>query len=237
MISRPLSNWARAFVNGCTTFVQRECVLCGGASGDGRLCPGCRGDLPVNGASCPVCAGPGEGRVCGACLQDPPPYDRCIAALRYEFPADELIQALKYRGELMLAPVLADLLARAVAHAPRPDVILPLPLSPARLRERGFNQAGEIARPLARRLDVRLDLDTLVRVRDTAPQARLSAAERSRNVRGAFACLSRLAGLHVAVVDDVMTSGATLSEAAKALKRAGAAEVSLWVVARALPGK
>ena len=237
MISQTLSNLARTLLNGCTTFVQRECVLCGAPSGGARLCPGCRGDLPANGTSCPICAGPGEGRVCGACLQDPPPYDRCIAALRYEFPADELIQALKYRGELMLAPVLADILARAVAHAPRPDVILPLPLSDARLRQRGFNQAGEIARPLARRLGVRLDLETLVRVRDTAPQVQLSAAERNRNVRDAFACRSTVAGLHVAVVDDVMTSGATLREAAKALKRAGAAEISLWVVARALPGK
>jgi ComF family protein len=182
-----------------------------------------------------VCAGPGEGRVCGECLKTPPPYDRAIAALRYEFPADELIQALKYQGRLELAPVLADFLARALAHAPRPDRLLPMPLFPARARARGFNQAVEIARPLARRLDIPLDTTSLERVRDTEPQARLSAAERRRNVRGAFVCRETVAGLHVALVDDVMTSGATLTEAALAVRRAGAAEVSLWVVARALP--
>lgn len=235
MISSMLSNLTRGLLNSCTKFAQEECVLCGAPSGRERVCPGCGADLPWNAPACPVCGSPGEGRVCGACLREPPTYDRCIAALHYAFPADELIQALKYGGQLALAPVLADFLARAVAHAPRPDLLLPLPLHPARARARGFNQAVEIARALARRLDLRLDTGSLERIRDTAPQAQLSLAERRRNVRGAFACRKTLTGLHVAVVDDVMTSGATLNEAAKVLKQAGAAEVSLWVVARAAP--
>lgn len=235
MISPPLSNAVRSFLNNCTKFVQTDCILCGAPTAPGQVCPRCGADLPAQRGGCPVCGGPGEDRICGDCLRDPPPYTRCIAALRYEFPADELIQALKYRGELALAPILADWLARAVTHAPRPDVIVPMPLFPARARARGFNQATEIARPLARRLGLRLKTDSLRRIRDTAPQAQLSLVERSRNVRDAFACDKTMAGLHVALVDDVMTSGATLREAARALKRAGAAEVSLWVVARALP--
>ncbi|MEO1767014.1 ComF family protein [Thiobacter aerophilum] len=226
-----------SFLNNCSQLVQSDCVLCGAPTAQGQVCPRCGAALPVSSGGCPVCAGPGEDRICGDCLREPPPYTRCIAALRYEFPADELIQALKYRGALALAPILAEWLARAVAHAPRPDLIIPMPLFPARARARGFNQATEIARPLAHRLGVRLDTTSLSRIRDTAPQAQLSLPERRRNVRDAFACARTVAGLHVALVDDVMTSGATLREAARALKRAGAAEISLWVVARALPRK
>jgi ComF family protein len=186
-----------------------------------------------------VCAGPGgiadAPEVCGACLKQPPAYDRCVAALRYAFPTDRLIQALKYRGQLALAGLLADLLAEAVRAAPRPDVLVPLPLHPERARERGFNQSAELARPLARALGLALDTAGLVRTRNTAPQAALPVDDRQRNVRGAFSCGASFAGKHVALVDDVMTSGATLNAAAKALKRAGATEVSLWVAARALP--
>lgn len=235
MISLPLSNLAWRIVNNCARIVQTDCVLCGARTDRDGVCAACGSSLSAGPAGCPVCAGPSGGEICGECLKDPPAYARCIAALRYEFPADELIQALKYQGRLELAPVLGDFLARAVSHAPRPDVLLPMPLAPERLRARGFNQAVEIARWLARRLSLRLDTTSLTRVRDTAPQARLSLDERQRNVRDAFVCRETIAGLHVAIVDDVMTSGATLREAAKAAKHAGAAEVSLWVVARALP--
>lgn len=234
MISTMLSNVARVLVNSRSNLDRPECILCGAPADGDHVCAACGADLPIHGGGCPVCGSPGEGRVCGECLREPPSYDRCIAALHYAFPADELIQALKYGGQLALAPVLADFLARAVAHAPRPDLLLPMPLFPARARARGFNQATEIARALARRLGLPLDTTSLERIRDTAPQARLSAAERRRNVRDAFACRATVAGRHVAVVDDVMTSGATLNEAARAIKRAGAAEVSVWVVARAL---
>jgi ComF family protein len=240
MISAIVSNSIRRFFDSCLKFARQDCALCGAASGAELLCADCRAELTRAPApACPVCAGPvefeGDGRVCGACLQHPPAYDRTVARLSYAFPTDELIQALKYRSQLPLARLFAQLLGEALRAAPRADVLIPMPLHPARARERGFNQATEIAKPLARALNLPLDTTSLSRTRDTARQAVLPLDERQRNVKGAFTCADAVAGKHVALLDDVMTSGATLNEAAKALKRAGAREVSLWVVARALP--
>lgn len=240
MISATLSNISRALIDNCLKFARQDCVLCGATGGDAFLCAPCHRELPYHaGPACPVCAGPsdfsGDSHVCGSCLKQPPAYERCIAALRYAFPADRLIQALKYRKQLALARLLADVLTEAVRNAPRPDLLVPLPLHPDRARERGFNQATELAKPLAQKLRIPLDTTSLARTRNTAPQATLPLDDRHRNVKGAFACAGSFAGKHVALLDDVMTSGATLNEAAKALKRAGAVEVSLWVAARALP--
>lgn len=243
MISATLSNSIVRFLDSCLQFVQQDCVLCGAGSGADLLCGACRPELPRAPApACSVCAGPipiyteaGDGHVCGVCLTHPPAYDRAFAALSYGFPADELIQTLKYRSQLALARLFAELLGQAVRAAPHPDLLIPMPLHPHRARERGFNQAAEIARPLARSLGIALDTASLSRTRNTPAQAALPLDRRHGNVKGAFACTEAVAGKHVAVVDDVMTSGATLHEAAKALKQAGAAEVSLWVVARALP--
>ncbi len=236
MISAHLSNLARTLIDSRPQFKRQDCVLCGAGGNAGLLCAPCRRELPRPiGPACTVCAGPGDGHVCGHCLKRPPAYERCVPALRYAFPVDRLIQALKYRQQLALAPLLAELLGEATQLAPRPDLLVPLPLHPERARERGFNQTTEIARPLARALGLPLDTACLARSRNTAPQASLPLTARQGNVKGAFSCAGALAGKHVALLDDVMTSGATLSEAASALKRAGAAEVSLWVVARALP--
>jgi ComF family protein len=208
------------------------CYVCRGASRD-LLCHPCRAELPQLGAErCPRCALPTPGAaVCGRCLAEPPAYDATIAALAYDFPADMLVHALKFRGELALAPVLAGFLS---GETGREDIdrVVPVPLSSARLRSRGYNQAVEIARHLARG---RLDLDACMRHQDTAPQMQLPWDERQRNVRGAFRCRKPLTGATVAVVDDVMTTGATLNELARTLKRAGAARVVNWVVARTLP--
>ncbi len=184
-----------------------------------------------------MCALPSpDGQVCGACLRHPPAWQRTRAALLYDFPVDSLIGALKYRGDLSLAPLLADCLAGNV-EAGAVEVLLPLPLHPARLRARGFNQAAELARPLARRLGLPLLHSAAQRVRDTPPQAGLDRVARLKNLRGAFAVVQQeqVCGRRVAVLDDVMTSGATLGELARALKQAGALEVECWVIARALP--
>jgi ComF family protein len=141
------------------------------------------------------------------------------------------VHALKFRSELALAPLLAELLLPEV-QGEGIDRVIPVPLSGARLRSRGYNQAAEIARPLARG---KLDLDTCVRERDARPQMELPWDERRRNIRGAFRCRGSVIGASIAVVDDVMTTGATLDELARTLKRAGAARVVNWVVARTLP--
>lgn len=213
------------------------CLLCGAPSAAGPLCSGCVADLPWHAAPhCPQCALPTpDGRLCGACLKHPPAFDRTHAALVYRFPLDRMIPRLKYHGQLAIAPALGACLAGSVAEAMRPDRVIAMPLHPARIRERGFNHASEIARSVARRLGLPLDLDACRRVRDTPPQMGLKHDARRRNVRGAFACTQDLSGQHIAIVDDVMTTGTSLDELAAALKRAGAAEVACWVVARTLP--
>lgn len=211
-----------------------QCVLCGAAADDDGLCAGCRDDAPyATGPRCRLCAvALGSGELCGVCLRRPPRFDRCLAACRYDWPLDALIPAFKYGGDLTLARPLASLLAEA-ARSERPDLVLAMPLHPSRQRQRGFNQSLLLAELVTRRLGLRLDRSLLIRSRPTPPQASLSLSQRRRAVRNAFTVRRRLDGLHLAVVDDVMTSGASLDEVARALKRAGARRVEGWVVARA----
>jgi ComF family protein len=211
-----------------------SCFLCRGAA-RGILCPACDADLPrLAGTLCPRCALPSPGAaVCGRCLADAPHYDATVAALAYRFPADTLVHSLKFRGQLALAPLMGDLLTEKIRE--RIDLVVPVPLSRERLRERGYNQAAEIARRVAKARRVRLELTIIARERNTQAQADLPWSERARNVRGAFRCERSLDGAAIAVVDDVMTTGATLDELAATLKRAGAARVVNWVVARTFP--
>lgn len=218
-------------------FIPRHCLLCGAASASAHLCGACRAELPWHSQpQCPQCAVPTpDGRLCGTCLRHPPAFDRTLAALAYAFPLDRLIPRLKYRGQLAIAPALGGCLAEATANRPRPDRLIAMPLHAARIRERGFNHATEIARDVARRLALPLDTASCRRIRDTPPQMGLKHAARRRNVRGAFACAGDVRGLRIALVDDVMTTGTSLDELAKTLKQAGAREVETWVVARTPP--
>jgi len=212
------------------------CYLCRGAA-SAALCAACDADLPrLVPPRCPRCAlDSPHGEVCGRCLSEAPHYDATVAVLAYEFPADALVHSLKFRGELALAGFLGEELSRRVSGEDI-DYVIPVPLSAARLRERGYNHAAEIARHVARRSSsLTLDVALCERIRDTAPQMELPFAERQRNVRGAFRCTRALAGECIAVVDDVMTTGATLNEIASVLKAAGAARVVNWVVARTFP--
>ncbi len=199
------------------------------------LCPGCLDDLPrLPATACPLCATPlgAPAPACGACLKSPPAYDATFAALRYGFPVDRLVQNLKFNHRLATAACFADLLLSG-AH-PVGDVIVPVPLAPLRLRERGFNQALEIARPLARSLRLPLDPTTLVRARETVPQSLLPWRARKGNMRHAFGCRGDFSGKAVIVVDDVMTTGTTLDAVARVLKDHGAVCVTNWVTARAV---
>lgn len=209
-----------------------RCLLCQGAGGP--LCAPCRADLPwLADKGCPQCALPTPGGdPCGHCLREPPAFSRTRALFGYAFPVDRLIQRLKYREQLALAPLLGALLAERLPKD-LPELWLPMPLHANRLRERGFNQSVEIARELAARSGVPMHPALAARVRDTPPQAGLKREARKKNLRGAFACSGQIAGLHVGIVDDVMTTGSTLNELAKTLRDAGAREVSCVVVARA----
>ena len=214
-----------------------RCLLCnaGGAAGH-DLCVACAAALPWARIACPRCALPlaSPARACGACQRKAPLLDAAHAAFAYRAPLDRLLPRLKFHGDLAAGRLLAGAMAVAFADVARPQALLPVPLARARLRQRGYDQALELARPLARALGLDLLPDGLLRVRDTQAQSRLDAAGRRRNVRGAFQANPRVAlPGHVALVDDVMTTGATLQAAALALRRAGVDRVDAWVCARA----
>ena len=221
------------------------CVLCD-APGQ-TLCKACRHEATRGigiGAACPRCAIPlSDGsHLCGRCLKRPPAFDASVAAAVYQGPFDVLVRSLKYSAHLAYAPLLAALLHERIecctdSTSPRAfDLLIPVPLSRDRMASRGFNQSIEIARPLAKRMKVPLDTTSVLRIRDTPPQAALPFDARRKNIRGAFAVIdsrrSMLEGLSVGIVDDVMTTGSTLDELAATLKRAGVARVVNLVVAR-----
>lgn len=219
--------------------MPKSCVLCGAATRRGDFCLPCRDSLPyMSPIHCLVCALPiATPGICGACLAHTPAFDRSAAALNYSFPVDALLHSLKYGSNLALAPVLASLLTARVEAEDMPDCIMPMPLHPAKLRERGFNQALEIGRHVSERLHIPLLPAACRRIRDTPSQTGLPWKARGKNVRNAFSCETDLAGRRIAMLDDVMTTGATLNELAKVLRQGGAASVSAWVVARTLPGE
>lgn len=215
--------------------IPGSCLLCGAKCASGVLCAACQADLPPAPAiHCPLCGeATTHGERCGACLREPPHFVAVHAPFRYEFPVDRLIHALKYGHQLPLATWFGEQLAASVAGL-RLDTIVPLPLHPQRLRERGFNQSLEIAKALGKCLHLPVDRSSLVRTRETPPQAGLDRKERRRNVRGAFACNATLSERHVLLVDDVLTSGASADECARQLLTAGAASVHVAVIARTL---
>jgi ComF family protein len=216
-----------------------HCLLCGQA-GDARrdLCAACAADLLRNRVCCPRCALPLDAAapLCGECLHDEPPFVSACVPFVYASPLDQLETRFKFGRNLAAGRVLSELWMAAVRAAPPPipQALIPVPLHAERLRERGYNQALELARPLARELGIALRNDVLLRSRATSAQSNLDADTRHRNLRGAFA-LAPDASLpvHVALFDDVMTTGATLRECARTLVHAGVARVDVWAVARA----
>jgi ComF family protein len=225
----------------------RQCPLCRQWSGD-PLCGDCRSRFVPQVPRCPQCALrlPADEAPCPHCIRHPLPFQSCICAGDYGFPWDRLVTRLKFHGEVGEAAPLASALAGAVRQAQRTMpvptqpkdalLVLPVPLSPARLAERGLNQSWEIARRVARALGLAAQADALVRLRDTPHQVGLSRQQRLQNLQGAL-CVEpvrqrAIEGRDIALVDDVMTTGATAAACAEVLLRAGAASVQAWVVAR-----
>lgn len=218
-----------------------SCLLCETPAHGLALCTGCLQDLPWNLHACERCAIPlpEELLICGECRPRPPPQQYAIAPLRYVFPADSLISRLKYSRQLAHSPLLGQLLLDAVMamERPLPQLILPVPLHPLRLAERGYNQALEIARPLAKALGLPLETQLVTRVRHTRSQRTLDAKARQHNLDGVFGVnTTRLTSLghptHIAIVDDVMTTGATVGALTTLLQRHGVTDIDVWCVAR-----
>ncbi|HRD66126.1 MAG TPA: ComF family protein [Candidatus Competibacter sp.] len=215
------------------------CLLCGADGMDGRdLCAGCAASLPRNALACPGCATPtttGQIELCPTCRARPLPFDCAFVPFHYRPPIDFLVCGLKFDGRLSHARLLGELLADALAErgGSLPDRIVPVPLHPRRLRERGFNQALELARATARRFRIPLAANGLRRARYTTPQIQLDARRRRTNLLGAFVAGHPLHGARIALVDDVITTAGTVAECARALRAAGATDIEVWAIARA----
>jgi ComF family protein len=222
---------------GLLAWLPSRCLLCGARGGKGfDLCVACHADLSRNDRCCARCALPMEssGALCGRCIRREPPWHAAWAPFRYAYPLDRLEARFKFGADLAAGKLLASLWIASRAPGELPDAIIPVPLHRSRMRSRGYNQALEIAKPLAKALRIPLWRDALQRTRATDAQTELSALQRRRNVRGAFvAKFENEIPEHVAVLDDVFTTGATLAECARVLKRAGVGRVDAWALARA----
>ncbi len=211
----------------------QDCVLCLAPAGRHLVCTACRASLPWLREACTRCAVPlAHAGVCGRCQWHAPRFDDTVCALEYRFPVDRLVQRFKYSGDFAIGRWLTLALCARLAERERPQLVVAAPLARERLRQRGFNQSAQVARLLGRKLGVRFASRGFERTRQTQPQQGLDRRERRANVRGAFRCRIRLEGAHVAVVDDVVTTGATADALATALREAGAARVSVWALAR-----
>lgn len=218
-------------------------VSCGLCDADTRshlpLCQPCLDELPVYYSSCPCCALPtANAGICGSCQQRPPACDRIDSLFLYQEPLRLLVQQFKFNRKLEYGRLFAELMAEKITSlcAPRttPDLIIPVPLHRSRLRQRGYNQSWEIARQVSRLTGISSSHRTCSRIKKTPLQTALKASERRKNLRQAFSVHMPLQGLHVCIIDDVMTTGSTLEAIASALKKAGAKTVSGMVVARAV---
>ncbi|WAE52233.1 ComF family protein [Stutzerimonas frequens] len=223
------------------SIIEHNCLLCDERCEGQPLCSPCEADLPWLDAQCTVCAVPlpSRGLVCGECLKRPPSYDHVEVPWRFAFPVDALITRFKHQARWPYGRLLGERLAHHLEHAfadglPRPDLLLPVPLARRRLRQRGFNQAQMLADWLSRPLGIATDARVLERVLDTPAQQQLDAATRRRNLRQAFAIAAGadVKGRHLALVDDVLTTGATAEALARLLKRAGAERVDVYCLAR-----
>lgn len=220
------------------------CVLCGAkTTADLDLCLACEQDLPRIKSACPQCGNPRSAAVansalCGACLKISPPYERTFALYHYQNPIDFLLLGCKFQGKLVYAKILGTLLARHleqyyVTHH-KPEVIIPVPLHRERLRERGYNQSLEIARPIAKILHVPFHVNNAIRTKQTTAQSLLPMSERTHNVSHAFALKRPLPYKHIAVIDDIITTGSTMREFCRTLRcQAAVQEIDVWCVARA----
>lgn len=228
---------------------QSPCLLCGRDGVDGKaLCRSCQNELPYSGLSntCMGCALPIQSssvkvhdQYCGRCQSCVPLWTNCVSSFDYIGPVSWMIQALKFNRQLSIAPLLGGLMAESIVgrRCSKPDLIIPVPLHRSRLRERGFNQALELARPIAISLGVPLDYQSIFRLKASVEQSSLSAGLRMANVKGIFKCRGRNRVKHVAIVDDVMTTASTVHELSRVLLESGVEKIQVWVCARAMINK
>jgi len=225
-------------------WLPATCVLCSALVKKRRidLCEPCEVELPWLTVSCQICAMPlavteqSVTRICGKCIQQPPAFFTSKALFHYQPPIDNFIMALKFHQQLLYARLFGELLSlqlqKIYTGQELPELIIPVPLHATRLRERGFNQAIEIGRPIAKQLHLPLAIHSCERIRMTTAQSLLPANERHSNIKNAFIVKKPLAAKYVAIVDDVITTGQTVNELSKVLRQAGVERIDIWSVAR-----
>jgi len=221
---------------------NQNCLICDEPTEtETQLCVACETDLPWLGDQCMTCALPlpAAGLTCGGCLKDPPAFEQVLVPWSYGFPVDSLITRFKHNAKWPFGRLLGEVLGQFLQHRfdeglPRPDALLPVPLANKRLRQRGFNQAAMLARWLGKQLDLPCEENVLRRIQDTSAQQALDAKARKRNLRNAFDLLpeAHVQGRHLALVDDVLTTGATAQALARLLVDAGATRVDVYCLAR-----
>ncbi|MDH5611974.1 MAG: ComF family protein [Gammaproteobacteria bacterium] len=229
--------------SGVQLLFPTRCLMCGrSGQGGADLCEYCHQQLPFNQTACSHCAlplppGTSDNAVCGRCQKKPPYYNEAFSLFSYEQPVIWLIQQLKFNEKLVHARLLGQLLAASacIEHigAGEEVCILPVPLYKKRLRQRGFNQSIELARALSKKTGWPMDLQRVVRIRDTSAQTGLDAKARRKNIRGAFAVVEPLPQKHVVIVDDVVTTGSTANELSRVLKKSGVKKITVLSLARA----
>jgi ComF family protein len=223
---------------------KQNCILCTQnieniCASIHAVCRACIEELPRHpNSSCPQCGLASSGMICGSCLNSPPDFDATKAVFLYAYPIDAMMLRYKYGNSLNLGNTFGEFLAEKINAKDALksiDLIIPMPMHPTRLKERGFNQALEIAKVLCKNHKEKLDYKSVERQTLTPPQASLPLKERVKNIKGAFKVNTDLAGKRIAIIDDVMTTGASLNELAKTLKKADASHVECWVIARTMP--
>ncbi len=228
-------NWLQASTN---FFLPRRCQLCARPTHQElELCARCTANLPLNDSSCVRCANPLPPQaplhsLCGRCSKTLPPFDRIIAPWLYAPPISALILNLKRSGKLPAGRLLGQLLAQQIKHDKLPQLLLPLPLHSRQLRQRGFNHSAEITRSLARKLELHWETGLLRKNRETAAQHGLGRRQRRHNLRNCFQFDNRRHWRHIALIDDIVTTGSTAAEASRSLRKAGVETVEVWAVAR-----
>jgi len=215
-----------------------QCACCGAPSGNELICSGCKDDLPWLTKACAICSLPLFGQdspllLCGECIKSPPPFDHVTTLFSYESPINHLIHQLKFAKKLSIARLMGEfLLQKIINQDKKPDLIIPVPLHSQRLKERGFNQAHEIARYIAKPLGIPLMSHQIVRHKNTVEQASLPFEQRKSNLAHAFSLRQKLQADYIAIVDDVMTTGYTVRALADLLRKNGVKKIAIWCCAR-----
>jgi ComF family protein len=236
----PVNQNLRKKVDGIAKLLGRSllpphCLMCDQPGMDDiDLCTACWRELPANTLACLRCALPlaAAAHLCAGCIENEPPFERTVAPMQYHGPLSTLVPRLKFHQDLAAGRLLAEIFCRQMPDVDLPDALVPVPLHAKRLRERGFDQALELAKMIARRKSVPLRADLLLRTRHTSAQSYLDAGQRQKNCRNAFSVTDKKMPRHIALIDDVMTTGATVHECAKVLLKAGVKRVDIWVIAR-----